>query len=86
MGGKIKNKKEVVRILLLGSGESGKSTFYKQIKHLYQKSIDIEEIEDEKENLKNNIIFLFQTLIEKKIFPQQMKFDNLETKVFGIII
>ena len=52
------------KILLLGAGESGKSTLYRQMKRIYGVGFTEEEIEDFRIVIASNTILMMQTLLD----------------------
>ncbi|EGC37981.1 guanine nucleotide-binding protein alpha-8 subunit [Dictyostelium purpureum] len=52
------------RILLLGAGESGKSTVVKQLKSIYKIQVDEEELESYAINIHKNTVLCMQVLLE----------------------
>ncbi|PRP75425.1 G-protein subunit alpha [Planoprotostelium fungivorum] len=52
------------KVLLLGAGESGKSTVVKQLKNIYKVEMDQEEINNYKENLHSNTVSSMQVFLE----------------------
>ena len=58
------NDKEV-KVLLLGAGESGKSTIAKQMKFIYLKGFTEQEKEVFKRQIHQNIIFAMQVLLKQ---------------------
>jgi guanine nucleotide-binding protein G(i) subunit alpha len=70
-----------LKLLLLGSGESGKSTIHKQIKMLYNEGYhnNKKEIEAFKNSIYSNIITLLFTLGEY-ITKNDMEFKDSENK------
>jgi len=52
------------KVLLLGAGESGKSTVVKQLKNIYKVEMDEEEINNYRENLHNNTVSSMQVFLE----------------------
>jgi len=71
--------KQVRKILLLGSGESGKSTIFKQVSSLYKKPYTVEELKKFDFVVYSNLFEALLTLSEKNatLFEQ----GKLETKV-----
>jgi len=55
----------VIRILLLGAGESGKSTFAKQMRILFLEGFDETECQRFKGIIHNNVIISLQALLSK---------------------
>lgn len=68
-----------LKILLLGSGESGKSTVLKQIKTVHKISMTPEELEDVKNSLKRNAHQCMVVLIEQAE-KFEYKFDADESR------
>ncbi|KAJ6246143.1 g protein alpha i subunit [Anaeramoeba flamelloides] len=63
----MQNKQEqTIRLLLVGAGESGKSTFVKQCKNLYTKGWSKKELLKQKNFIYSNVLESIQTLIEIK--------------------
>jgi len=61
-----KNESRVKKLLLLGAGGSGKSTFFKQLRNIHGRGIDRNELQNTyKEIVFSNIISGMKTLIEK---------------------
>ncbi len=52
------------KILLLGAGESGKSTLLKQFRQIHGQPFDTEELADSKEVITRNVIKAMKTLCE----------------------
>jgi GTPase SAR1 family protein len=61
---KKENDEEVFKLLLLGAGESGKSTLFKQCKHLYGHKLEPDERAKHIPFIVNNIMETLQKLIE----------------------
>lgn len=59
---KVKDQ-DVVKMLLLGAGESGKSTIFKQLKILHEKGFSVEEREDFRVTVRNNLFENIKDLI-----------------------
>lgn len=60
------NYRKKVKILLLGPGESGKSTFLKQLKIISGRSFTNEELKEYKTIIYNNILRSFQVLCDAR--------------------
>ena len=58
--------RRTVKILLLGSGESGKSTFLKQMKIIHGKDFSREELENHKPIIYGNIVKGMKVLIDAR--------------------
>jgi hypothetical protein len=58
-------KEGIIKILLLGAGESGKSTVFKQMKLLYGTGMGAEEIARAKFTISENILLMISSLIIK---------------------
>jgi len=56
-------EQEKVKLLLLGTGESGKSTFVKQLKIIHANGFSDKEREEFKSAIINNIIYCIRALI-----------------------
>ena len=74
-------QKSLIKVLLLGSGESGKSTFLKQMKIINGKSFTEEEMKLYKLTVYNNIVLGMKVLIDATIklglgFSSQESMDN----------
>jgi len=52
------------KVLLLGAGESGKSTVVKQLKVIYKVEMDEQEVNNYRENLHNNTVSSMQTFLD----------------------
>jgi GTPase SAR1 family protein len=73
-----KNEETVTKLLLLGAGQSGKSTFFKQMKQLYtQSSWTDSELASKKMDIYRNIITSMRTLITETIEPGLSKVEPL---------
>ncbi len=92
-GGKDKNpdaekqvkdrKKEMAReikLLLLGAGESGKSTFFKQIKYMYDNGFEGDELKAYKSSIYANILGTISALAQG-IAKKDLQYENPENKV-----
>ena len=81
------SKKQIereVKLLLLGAGDSGKSTFVKQMKLLHTNGYSKEELIDSKPLIYQNILLCFKALLLgcKKL---QMEVNN-ENKEFSVFV
>ncbi|KAJ6253321.1 guanine nucleotide-binding protein g(o) subunit alpha [Anaeramoeba flamelloides] len=64
LGHKLNNKnKQIVRLLLLGAGESGKSTIVKQCKNLFLNGFSKKDLSRMKNSISSNVIQSIQALI-----------------------
>ncbi|KAJ6255149.1 g protein alpha i subunit [Anaeramoeba flamelloides] len=82
MGTQLKSmNNQVYRLLLLGPGESGKSTVVKQCKFLYSNGFKKSEIIKMKKDILTNAIQAIQTLIEMKD-ELNLQFQNRECDEF----
>ncbi len=81
---KLRQQKEgAKKLLLLGAGQSGKSTLFKQMKLLYgeKKEMGEDEVESYRSIIVSNIISSMQTLIEySEKFAQESKGDAFQIK------
>jgi len=68
-------ERKVIKVLLLGSGESGKSTVYKQMQLLYGSGIDPETQQEFRRNLTINIIDTFRDVYRVVEFSPDLKID-----------
>lgn len=75
-----KQMKNEMKLLLLGSGESGKSTFFKQIKILYDNGYDEDEVQHYKSSIYANVIQTIKILSEV-CFKNNIEFKDPENKV-----
>jgi len=67
------------RILLLGAGESGKSTVVKQLKSIYKIQVDEAELQSYAVNIHKNTVLCMQVLLEAGE-TLNIEFSNVETK------
>lgn len=77
------------KILLLGAGESGKSTVVKQIKMIYKGGIPDKEKHEYAINIRRNCIECMQALIEARVnfnieYEKDSKFEALDTELAAI--
>jgi len=73
-----KNQNKVVKLLLLGAGDSGKSTIAKQMKIIHLDGFSEEELIAYKDTIANNILTAIRTLIHQNIkFGYQFLPENL---------
>lgn len=56
---------EAVKLLLLGAGESGKSTLFKQFRELYGKPLEQSELLDFKASIHSNVLVFMKALCEQ---------------------
>ena len=74
-----KEDETVTKLLLLGAGQSGKSTFFKQMKNLYtQSKWTPAELSMKKSDIYRNIISSLRTLITETIDPSSTGVKPLE--------
>ncbi len=59
-----KNAKNECKILLLGSGESGKSTIVKQMKIIHQNGYSVDELLAHRQTIYTNLIDCAKTLVQ----------------------
>jgi GTPase SAR1 family protein len=71
------NTQKEVKILLLGPGDSGKSTLFKQIKIIHNNGYNQDELFQYKNSIYANIITAIKVLTES-IIKQNKPFDNVE--------
>jgi hypothetical protein len=69
----------IKKIVLLGTGESGKSTFFRQIS-IFLNLYDDSELEGEKNTIFSNLMITFKKLYFQ-ITENKISFENLENKV-----
>lgn len=91
---KEKMKKEI-KLLLLGAGESGKSTIFRQMKIIHQNGFNKEEFQMYRDVIYNNVVTSMKTLIaaankfEIPLYPENneraMRIASLEDKVLAQI-
>eukprot|EP00298_Acanthocystis_sp_HF-20_P001881 c12355_g1_i1.p1 GENE.c12355_g1_i1~~c12355_g1_i1.p1 ORF type:complete len:353 (+),score=114.37 c12355_g1_i1:98-1156(+) len=67
---KDKNGKREIKLLLLGPGQSGKSTIFKQIRILHKNGIPERELQESKQYVHNNIISSIKILITQALMFQ----------------
>lgn len=72
-----KEMKKEIKLLLLGSGESGKSTFFKQVKIIHNNGFTPEELSQYKSSIYANILHTIKQLSESCI-KQGIPFANDE--------
>ena len=65
-GLEFKKETEKMRMLLLGAGESGKSTIFKQMRLLYGDGFDTETKLEWKESIHQNAMNVMKSLIHQK--------------------
>ena len=72
-----KEDETVTKLLLLGAGQSGKSTFFKQMKNLYtQSKWTPAELSMKKSDIYRNVISSLRTLITETIDPSTTGCDT----------
>jgi hypothetical protein len=81
-----KENKETIKILLLGTGESGKSTFYKQMKAIYGTPFTQEELEVNLTNIYGNILNTTAIMCKNYILENKISWENIENKVKPLFI
>lgn len=80
-----KNDNRVVKVLLLGTGESGKSTILKQMKILYDEGFNAIDKETYKVVLRRNVVESMQTLLEG-VEIWEYEFENKQSQESAEII
>lgn len=70
-----RKEQEKIKLLLLGAGESGKSTIFKQMKVMYGKELDVSERRAMTPIIYSNVITCVRILIEQT----RLKDENLDT-------
>lgn len=81
----VPRSKQVHKILLLGSGQSGKSTIYKQFQYLYEEnSFQQEERQRHLCLLSNNCVEQMNTLINLKNVPPFVASEQTETAIKSV--
>eukprot|EP01117_Protostelium_nocturnum_P012022 TRINITY_DN43_c1_g1_i1.p1 TRINITY_DN43_c1_g1~~TRINITY_DN43_c1_g1_i1.p1 ORF type:complete len:367 (-),score=122.72 TRINITY_DN43_c1_g1_i1:61-1161(-) len=64
------------KVLLLGAGESGKSTVVKQLKVIHKVEMDEQEVNNYRENLHNNTVSSMQTFLEAAEVLELAKWED----------
>jgi GTPase SAR1 family protein len=72
-----KEMQKEIKLLLLGSGESGKSTFFKQVKIIHNNGFSAEELNQYRSSIYCNILQTIRALSES-IIKQSIPFENEE--------
>ena len=73
-----KRRKREHRILLLGCGEAGKSTFIKQMRIIHSEGFGDGERQDTKEDMADNIYTAITTLMNNMTFAEEEQFHSDE--------
>lgn len=83
----VMKSQEYIKLLLLGAGESGKSTLFKQMIALYGKGYSEEECKKYKCIIAQNIITAMKTLLSRTKWdrPEEFEDDDDEVKKFGTL-
>mmetsp|Transcript_2667 Transcript_2667/g.5408 ORF Transcript_2667/g.5408 Transcript_2667/m.5408 type:complete len:368 (+) Transcript_2667:169-1272(+) len=80
-----KKQEEVIKLLLLGAGESGKSTIFKQMKILYGKPWDEDEMEAMRPVVFSNIVQNLKLVVEYVKGPGAEEFEVSDADAVGKI-
>lgn len=74
-----------LKILLLGSGESGKSTMFFQLKRLFQPEIDQFELERLRDVLRENALDAIRVLVREAKKEEKYTNDDVDIEAIGAI-
>ena len=81
LSGAKKADQKIKKLLLVGAGESGKSTFFRQIIDLYGKGYDEQDIKMYAEIVRQNTVAAMKILIgASKTMNLEVKFNQKKTK------
>jgi len=84
---KVETKEEnIIKILLLGTGESGKSTFYKQIRALYGEPFTKDELAVNLTNIYGNVLNTTAIMCKSYVMENKIPWENIENKENGMEI
>ncbi|XP_051898926.1 guanine nucleotide-binding protein subunit alpha-12-like [Pristis pectinata] len=77
--------RRMVKILLLGAGESGKSTFLKQMRIIHGKDFDRETLEQFRDTIYGNIVSGMRVLVDARE-KLGLPWENLENEKHGFFL
>jgi len=80
-----KDREFLIKLLLLGAGESGKSTFAKQMKILFLEGYSKQELSFYKDVIHSNMILGMRTIVQEAQ-KRELKYDDSKTEYVELIL
>ncbi|KAJ5648317.1 hypothetical protein N7490_004689 [Penicillium lividum] len=80
-----KTMDRTIKILLLGAGESGKSTIIKQMRIIHSRGFPEDERHQTRAVIYSNVVIAFKVLLDI-MKAEHIKFENSETKAMGTLL